>query len=175
VVGPGGRVSARADSQVDVPEPELAAVLNYAGEVVGYTICNDMSSRSIEGQNPLYLPQAKIYLGGCALGPVIRPAWEVPDPYALAIEMSIGRGGAVAWSGRTSTSGLRRRIPELAGYLFREDEFPAGVVLSTGTCLVPDLPFTLQAGDEIRITIDQIGELVNHVVRGKAAVGAPAG
>jgi 2-dehydro-3-deoxy-D-arabinonate dehydratase len=172
VVGTGGRVSVRADSQVDVPEPELAAVLNYAGEVVGYTICNDMSSRSIEGQNPLYLPQAKIYLGGCALGPAIRPAWEVPDPYDLAIEMSIGRDGAVAWSGRTNTSGLRRRIPELAGYLFREDEFPAGVVLSTGTCLVPDLPFTLQAGDEIRITIDQIGDLVNHVVRGKTALGA---
>jgi 2-dehydro-3-deoxy-D-arabinonate dehydratase len=131
-----------------------------------------MSSRSIEGQNPLYLPQAKIYLGGCALGPAIRPAWEVPDPYDLAIEMSIGRDGAMAWSGRTNTSGLRRRIPELAGYLFREDEFPAGVVLSTGTCLVPDLPFTLQAGDEIRITIDQIGDLVNHVVRGKAALGA---
>jgi 2-dehydro-3-deoxy-D-arabinonate dehydratase len=172
VAGPGDRVNARGDSQVDVPEPELAAVLNADGDVVGYTICNDMSSRSIEGENPLYLPQAKIYLGGCALGPAIRPAWEVSDPYALAIEMSIGRDGATAWSGRTNTSGLRRRIPELAGYLFREDEFPAGVVLSTGTCLVPDLPFTLHAGDEIRITIDQIGDLVNHVVRGKTALRA---
>ncbi len=175
VVGPGGRVSARADSQVDVPEPELAAVLNQAGELVGYTICNDMSSRSIEGQNPLYLPQAKIYLGGCALGPAIRPAWEVPDPYDLTIEMSIGRDRVVAWSGRTNTSALRRRIPELASYLFREDEFPAGVVLSTGTCLVPDLPFTLHQGDEIRITIDEIGDLVNHVVRGKAALRAGSG
>ena len=89
VRGPGRAVSVRADSAVDVPEPELAAVLNYAGEVVGYTICNDMSSRSIEGQNPLYLPQAKIYFGGCAVGPWIRPAWEVPDPYSLAMELTI--------------------------------------------------------------------------------------
>jgi 2-dehydro-3-deoxy-D-arabinonate dehydratase len=142
----------------------------YDGEVVGYTICNDMSSRSIEGQNPLYLPQAKIYLGGCAVGPWIRPAWEVPDPYALTIELAIGRGGSVVWEGKTSTSGLRRRIDELAAYLFREDDFPAGAVLATGTSLVPDLPFTLEAGDEVRIAITEIGELVNPVVRGKAAM-----
>ena len=172
VCGPGAPVSVRADSSIDIPEPELAVVLNYAGEVAGYTICNDMSSRSIEGENPLYLPQAKIYLGGCAVGPWIRPAWEVPDPYALTIEMTITRGDAVAWQGTSSTSGLRRRIDELVAYLFREDDFPAGVVLSTGTSLVPDLPFTLQAGDEIRIKISEIGELVNPVVRGKAAVAA---
>jgi len=170
VRGPGRAVSVRADSGVDVPEPELAAVLNYAGEVVGYTICNDMSSRSIEGQNPLYLPQAKIYFGGCAVGPWIRPAWEVPDPYSLAMELTISRHGAVVWQGQSSTSGLRRRIGELTEYLFREEEFPAGAILSTGTSLVPDLPFTLQAGDEIRIHIAQIGDLVNPVVRGKAAV-----
>ena len=170
VRGPGSAVSVRADSGVDVPEPELAAVLNHAGEVVGYTICNDMSSRSIEGQNPLYMPQAKIYLGGCALGPWIRPAWEVPDPYSLAMEMAISRDGAVTWEGQSSTSGLRRRIGELAEYLFREEEFPAGAVLSTGTSLVPDLPFTLQPGDEIRIRISQIGELINPVVRGKVAL-----
>jgi 2-dehydro-3-deoxy-D-arabinonate dehydratase len=170
VAGPGGRVNARSDSAVDVPEPELAAVLNSSGDVLGYTICNDMSSRSIEGENPLYLPQAKIYLGGCAAGPWIRPAWEVPDPYALTIGMTISRDGSVAWSGQASTSGLRRTIAELATFLFREDEFPAGVVLSTGTSLVPDLPFTLQPGDEIRISISDIGELVNHVVRGKAAL-----
>jgi 2-dehydro-3-deoxy-D-arabinonate dehydratase len=172
VCGPGLPVSVRADSSIDVPEPELAAVLNYAGDVVGYTICNDMSSRSIEGQNPLYLPQAKIYLGGCAVGPWIRPAWEIPDPYTLTIEMTISRGGSVAWEGSSSTSGLHRRIDELADYLFREDDFPEGAVLSTGTSLVPDLPFTLQAGDEIRITISEIGELVNPVVRGKAALAA---
>jgi 2-dehydro-3-deoxy-D-arabinonate dehydratase len=170
VAGPGDRVNARADSQVDVPEPELAAVLNADGDVVGYTICNDMSSRSIEGENPLYLPQAKIYLGGCAAGPGIRPAWELTDPYGLTIEMTISRGGEPAWTGQASTAGLRRTVPELAAFLFLEDEFPAGVLLSTGTSLVPDLPFTLRAGDEIRISISEIGELVNHVVRGKAAL-----
>jgi 2-dehydro-3-deoxy-D-arabinonate dehydratase len=170
VAGPGDRVNARADSQVDVPEPELAAVLNADGDVVGYTICNDMSSRSIEGENPLYLPQAKIYLGGCAAGPGIRPAWELTDPYGLTIEMTISRGGKPAWTGQASTAGLRRTVPELAAFLFREDEFPAGVLISTGTSLVPDLPFTLSAGDEIRISISEIGELVNHVVRGKAAL-----
>ena len=170
VRGPGRAVSVRADSRVDVPEPELAAVLNYAGEVAGYTICNDMSSRTIEGQNPLYLPQAKVYLGGCAVGPWIRPAWEIADPYDLTIELTITRDGAVAWQGKSSTSGLRRRIPELAEYLFREDDFPAGAVLSTGTSLVPDLPFTLQPADEITIAISGIGELTNPVVRGKSAL-----
>jgi 2-dehydro-3-deoxy-D-arabinonate dehydratase len=170
VSGPGVPVSVRADSAINVPEPELAVVLNHAAEVVGYTVCNDMSSRSIEGENPLYLPQAKTYLGGCAVGPWIRPAWEVPDPYALTIGLTISRDGAVAWHGTSATSGLRRRIDELAGYLFAEDDFPAGVVLSTGTSLVPDLPFTLRPGDEIRIAISEVGELVNPVVRGKAAV-----
>ena len=170
VSGPGAPVSVRSDSTVDVPEPELAVVLNAAGAVAGYTVCNDMSSRSIEGQNPLYLPQAKIYLGGCAVGPSIRPVWEVPDPYALTIELEITRDGTVAWQGSASTAALHRRIDELAAWLLREEEFPAGVVLSTGTSLVPDLPFTLEAGDEVRIRIPGIGELVNPVVRGKAAV-----
>jgi 2-dehydro-3-deoxy-D-arabinonate dehydratase len=170
VSGPGAPVSVRADSTIDVPEPELAVVLNAAGAVAGYTIGNDMSSRSIEGQNPLYLPQAKTYLGGCAIGPWIVPAWEIPDPYALAIELTIARDGGVAWEGSASTAGLHRKIDELAAWLFREDEFPAGVILSTGTSLVPDLPFTLQAGDEVRIAIAGIGALVNPVVRGKAAL-----
>jgi 2-dehydro-3-deoxy-D-arabinonate dehydratase len=172
VSGPGQSVSVRADSTIDVPEPELAVVLNAAGVVAGYTICNDMSSRSIEGENPLYLPQAKTYLGGCAVGPWIVPAWEIPDPYALTIELAIARGGVTAWEGSASTSALHRKIDELAAYLFREDEFPAGVVLSTGTSLVPDLPFTLEAGDEVRIRIAGIGELANPVVRGKAARAA---
>ena len=172
VSGPGQPVSVRADSTIDVPEPELAVVLNAAGAVAGYTICNDMSSRSIEGENPLYLPQAKIYLGGCAVGPWIVPAWEIPDPYALTIELTIARGGATAWEGSASTSTLHRKVDELAAYLFREDEFPAGVILSTGTSLVPDLPFTLESGDEVRIRISGIGELANPVVRGKAAASA---
>jgi 2-dehydro-3-deoxy-D-arabinonate dehydratase len=169
VSGPGVPVSVRSDSTIDVPEPELAVVLNAAGVIAGYTICNDMSSRSIEGENPLYLPQAKIYLGGCAVGPWIVPAWELRDPYALTIELSIARDGSTAWEGSASTSTLHRKIDELAAYLFREDEFPAGVILSTGTSLVPDLPFTLESGDEIRIRISGIGELANPVVRGKAA------
>jgi 2-dehydro-3-deoxy-D-arabinonate dehydratase len=167
VRGPGAPVAIRADSSVNVPEPELAAVLNYAGDVIGYTVCNDMSSRSIEGENPLYLPQAKVYFGSCAVGPWIRPAWEVPDPYALAIEMTISRAGSAVWQGSSSTAGLRRRIDELAAYLFSGDDFPEGAVLSTGTSLVPDLPFTLEPGDEIRITIPEIGELSNPVIRGK--------
>ncbi len=167
VSGPGAPVSVRSDSTIDVPEPELAVVLNAAGAVAGYTICDDMSSRSIEGENPLYLPQAKIYLGGCAVGPWIVPSWEVPDPYALTIELTIARGGATAWAGTASTSTLHRKIDELAAYLFRADDFPAGVILSTGTSLVPDLPFTLEAGDEVRIRISGIGELANPVVRGK--------
>jgi 2-dehydro-3-deoxy-D-arabinonate dehydratase len=172
VSGPGQSVSVRADSTIDVPEPELAVVLTAAGVVAGYTICNDMSSRSIEGENPLYLPQAKTYLGGCAVGPWIIPAWEIPDPYALTIELAITRDGATAWEGSASTSALHRKIDELAAYLFREDEFPAGVILSTGTSLVPELPFTLEAGDEVRIRIPGIGELANPVVRGKAARAA---
>jgi 2-dehydro-3-deoxy-D-arabinonate dehydratase len=169
VSGPGAPVSVRSDSSIDVPEPELAVVLNAAGMVAGYTICNDMSSRSIEGENPLYLPQAKIYLGGCAVGPWIVPAWEVPDPYALTIELTIVRDGSTAWEGSGNTATLHRKIDDLAAYLFRADEFPAGVILSTGTSVVPDLPFTLEAGDEVRIRISGIGELANPVVRGKPA------
>jgi 2-dehydro-3-deoxy-D-arabinonate dehydratase len=172
VSGPGAPVSVRSDSTIDVPEPELAVVFNASGAVTGYTICNDVSSRSIEGENPLYLPQAKTYLGGCAAGPWIVPAWEIPDPYALTIELTIARDGSTAWDGTASTAALHRKIDELAAYLFREDEFPAGVILSTGTSLVPDLPFTLEAGDEVRIRISGIGELANPVVRGKAARAA---
>ncbi len=168
VSGSGGNVAIRDDSTIDVPEPELALVLNAHGEIAGYTVCDDMSSRSIEGENPLYLPQAKIYLGGCAVGPAIRPAWEVADPYALPITMTIRRAGAVAWSGEANTSQLHRRLDDLARYLFAADVFPDGVVLSTGTCLVPDLPFTLAHDDIVEIEIGEVGTLTNRVVRGLA-------
>jgi 2-dehydro-3-deoxy-D-arabinonate dehydratase len=168
VSGSGGNVAIRDDSTIDVPEPELALVLNAHGEIAGYTVCDDMSSRSIEGENPLYLPQAKIYLGGCAVGPAIRPAWEVADPYALPIAMTIRRDGAVAWSGEANTSQLHRRLDDLARYLFAADVFPDGVVLSTGTCLVPDLPFTLAHDDIVEIEIGEVGTLTNRVVRGLA-------
>ncbi|GII24750.1 fumarylacetoacetate hydrolase family protein [Planosporangium mesophilum] len=170
VVGDGEPISVRADSAVDVPEPELAVVLNAGGDTVGYTICNDVSSRTIEGDNPLYLPQAKIYLGGCAVGPAVVPVWQLPDPTDLAIRMSIHRGGAPVWSGAASTSQLHRTLADLVAHLLRADAFPDGVVLSTGTCLVPELPFTLDTGDVVAISIDGIGSLTNPVVRGRDGV-----
>ncbi len=172
VAGAGEAIAIRADSAVDVPEPELAVVVNRFGEIFGYTICDDVSSRTIEGENPLYLPQAKVYLGGCAIGPAIRPAWEIADPYDLAIAMQITRDGETVWDGTASTKQLKRRLDELVEFLFRADEFPHGVVLSTGTCLVPELPFTLQPADVVRIEIEQLGVLENTVVRGKDAVGS---
>jgi 2-dehydro-3-deoxy-D-arabinonate dehydratase len=166
VSGPGQPIGVREDSTLDVPEPELALVVNRLGEVVGYTICNDVSSRSIEGENPLYLPQAKVYSGACGLGPWITPAWEVPDPYQLGIRLTIDRDGAQAWDGRASTSSLHRRLDDLVGYLMRGDTHPDGAILSTGTCLVPPPPFSLTAGDLVTIAIDGIGTLTNPVVRG---------
>jgi 2-dehydro-3-deoxy-D-arabinonate dehydratase len=165
-VGDGDDIGLRADSTLDVPEPEVALVVNSAGQIVGFTVCDDVSSRSIEGENPLYLPQAKLFRGGCALGPGIRPVWEVEDPYDLGIAMSIDRDGATAWSGQTSTALLHRTFDDLVGYLMRGDVYPDGVVLSTGTCLVPPAPFSLAAGDTVRITIDSIGTLSTGVARG---------
>jgi 2-dehydro-3-deoxy-D-arabinonate dehydratase len=175
VTGDGEQISVRRDSEINVPEPELALALTTAGEVVGYTICNDVSSRSIEGQNPLYLPQAKVYLGGCAVGPGIRPAWELADPRALDMQMQIRRQGEVVWEGSASTAELRRSLDELVEYLFREESFPDGAVLSTGTSLVPDLPTTLLSGDLVSIRIDQIGTLTSEVRRGKDELAWLAG
>jgi 2-dehydro-3-deoxy-D-arabinonate dehydratase len=169
VAGPDAPVVVRADSTWDVPEPEVAIVINAHAEIVGYTIGNDVSSRSIEGENPLYLPQAKVYDGSCALGPGIVPSWEIPDPYALGIRMRIHRAGNVYWTGETSMREFARKLDELVEALFREDTFPDGVILSTGTALVPDNPFTLEAGDNVEIEIDALGTLRNPVVRGKAA------
>jgi len=169
VVGDGKDIRARADSEVDVPEPELAVLVSSLGQVVGYSVCNDMSSRSIEGENPLYLPQAKIYDGSCALGPGIKPAWEVEDPYALPMHLRITRRDAEVWQGSTSTSLLHRRIDDLIGWLGREMDFPDGVWLSTGTCLVPELPFSLTDGDVVTIAIDGVGTLANTVRRSEDA------
>jgi 2-dehydro-3-deoxy-D-arabinonate dehydratase len=167
VVGPDASISIRVDSTWDVPEPELALVINASAEIIGYTIGNDMSSRSIEGENPLYLPQAKIYANCCALGPAITPAWEIADPYNLTIGLTIERDGQVYWQGETSTRELKRRFEELVSYLFLENDFPDGVMLCTGTALVPERHFTLQPGDIVQITIDQLGILHNPVARGK--------
>jgi 2-dehydro-3-deoxy-D-arabinonate dehydratase len=162
VAGPGAPVRIRRDSSWNVPEPELAVVLSSAGRVVGYTIGNDVSSRSIEGENPLYLPQAKVYEGACALGPVIALGL---DPRALAVRMSIRRGGEEAFAGETSTARLRRTPDDLAAWLFRELTFPWGAVLLTGTGIVPPESFTLQAGDVVEISIEGIGRLLNEVSR----------
>jgi 2-dehydro-3-deoxy-D-arabinonate dehydratase len=170
VAGPGQPIAVRTDSSVTVPEPEVALVVNARGQIVGFTACNDVSSRSIEGENPLYLPQAKNYLGACALGPMIRPSWEVAEPYALAISLSISRGGAAAWTGAASTAQLHRRYEDLVSYLFHSDVHPEGAVLSTGTCLVPQAPFTLEPGDVVRISVDEVGVLENTVVRGLDAL-----
>ena len=178
VAGDGQTIAVRADSVVDVPEPEVALVVNRFGEIAGYTVCNDVSSRSIEGENPLYLPQAKIYLGSCALGPAIRPAWEITDPYDLEIELTIRRDGAVAWHGQASTASLRRRFDDLVGYLMRADIHPDGVVLATGTCLVPPAPFSLADGDVVTVAVAGVGTLTTGVVRGldrmRDAFGRPA-
>jgi 2-dehydro-3-deoxy-D-arabinonate dehydratase len=162
--GSGEPIAVRPDSSWDVPEPELAVVVAASGEVAGYTACNDVSSRSIEGDNPLYLPQAKCYLGATALGPGIRPAWEVPDPYDLSLSVRIVRDGATVWQGAASTGQLHRRLDELVGFLFHADTYPHGVVLSTGTCLVPDETVTLRAGDVVHIDLSGVGRLTNPVV-----------
>jgi 2-dehydro-3-deoxy-D-arabinonate dehydratase len=167
VAGPGASIVVRTDSTWDVPEPELVLVVNAHAEIIGYTIGDDVSSRSIEGENPLYLPQAKFYSGCCAIGPGITPAWEVSDPYNLTIHLAIERNGQVHWEGETSTRELKRSFDDLVTYLFRENDFPDGVFLFTGTALVPERPFTLEPGDVVQIDIDQLGTLRNPVVRGK--------
>lgn len=167
VVTDGEPVAIRHDSELNVPEAEMALVINAHGEIVGYTVCNDMSSRTIEGENPLYLPQAKLYAGSCALASGIRPAWEVSDAGNLGIELTVVRGEENAWHGRTSTSAMRRKPQELVDWLFAAESFPAGVILSTGTGLVPEMDFSLRLGDVVRIEIDQLGRLSNTVVTGK--------
>jgi 2-dehydro-3-deoxy-D-arabinonate dehydratase len=161
--GPDARIGIRADSRWDVPEPELALVANAAGEVVAYTIGDDVSSRSIEGDNPLYLPQAKVYLGSCALGPCLVPVAEAPPFAELEIRLAIARDGEVIFSDRCALSDMRRRPEELVDWLFRAQEFPVGVVLLTGTSIVPPPELTLQAGDQVTIAVDGLGELVDTV------------
>lgn len=162
VVGPGAPVRIRSDARWSVPEPELALLLNPRGEIVGYTIGNDMSSRDIEGENPLYLPQAKIYDGSCALGPcVLLASQELPK--TTTISLSIRRGGSIAFHGQTTLEMLKRDPSDLARYLFRENSFPTGAYLLTGTGIVPEDEFTLAHGDVIDISIDGIGTLTNQV------------
>jgi 2-dehydro-3-deoxy-D-arabinonate dehydratase len=163
VRGPGGQIGVRADSGWDVPEPELALVIGANAEILGYTIGNDVSSRSIEGENPLYLPQAKTYTGSCALGPAIVPVGEAPDAGEMEIRLTISRDGDTVFEGDTQTSLLKRKPPELVRWLYKAYDFPVGAVLLTGTSVVPAKEFTLLAGDEVRIAITGLGELVNTV------------
>ena len=167
----GDPIGIRADSPLNVPEPELALVVNRDAEIVGYLACNDVSSRSIEGENPLYLPQAKTYAGSCALSDGIRPAWEVPDARALDVELTIERAGAIAWHGTTTTGQLHRPVADLVAYLCRAEQFPDGVVLSTGTGIVPDMEFTLHVGDQVTVRIPGIGLLANTVATGRERFG----
>jgi len=162
VVGPGAPIRVRRDSRWSVPEPELALCFNARGELIGCTIGNDVSARDIEGENPLYLPQAKVYDGGCALGPALL---ITPDPLPpdTAIELRIGRGDDVAFEGSTTLAQLRRTPEELARFLYRETSFPHGSVLLTGTGIVPPDDFTLTPGDQVAITIAPIGTLTNPV------------
>jgi 2-dehydro-3-deoxy-D-arabinonate dehydratase len=162
VVGPNDAVRLRADATWNVPEPELTALIGANGRILGYTVGNDMSSRDIEGANPLYLPQAKVYRASCALGPVIVPA-ETVDAQNLAIRLTVTRNGTAAFTGGTSTARMRRAVADLAGWLFRENEFPQGVFLLTGTGIVPPDDFTLQPGDAIAIEIERIATLRNLV------------
>ena len=162
VVAHKGQVRIRSDARWSVPEPELTLYLNPRGEIAGYTIGNDMSSRDIEGENPLYLPQAKVYDGSCALGPCILLTSE-PLPKSTAIAIEIERNGKTAFSGTTTLSELKRDPAQLASYLFRENTFPTGAFLMTGTGIVPADDFTLAAGDTIGISIEGIGTLENQV------------
>ena len=162
VAGPEEKVRIRRDSKWNVPEPELALVISAEGKITGYTIGNDMSSRDIEGENPLYLPQAKVYDRSCALGPAILKTGQ-PLPVTTTIAIEIRRAGATVFSDSTTLASMKRKPEELVEYLYRETSFPGGCILLTGTGIVPPDNFTLQSGDEIAITIDGIGTLRNPV------------
>ncbi len=162
VIAHGGNVRIRSDATWSVPEPELTLVINPRAEIVGYTIGNDMSSRDIEGENPLYLPQAKVYDGSCALGPCVLLA-DAPLPKSTTIAVTITRQGSAVFTGSTSVAEIKREFTELVRYLFRDNTFPGGACLMTGTGVVPEDNFTLAHGDGVSITIEGIGTLSNTV------------
>ena len=161
--GPFEPVGIRGDSQWNVPEPELTFVL-YKGKIIGYTAGNDMSSRTIEGENPLYLPQAKIYDRCCAIGPCLATPDSVGDPHDLAVRCSISRSGTEVFKGETSTSLMSRKCEDLAGWLQRHNVVLNMTAVLTGTAVVPPPDFTLQEGDVVTISIDNIGTLENDVI-----------
>jgi 2-dehydro-3-deoxy-D-arabinonate dehydratase len=162
LVGPLDDVGVRGDAAWNVPEPELAFVV-YGGRIAGYTVGNDLSSRDIEGENPLYLTQAKVYDRSCAIGPCFVPAEDMGDPQALAISLAVERDGAVIFAGETNTAQMVRTCEDLCQWLLRHNSVPDGTVMLTGTGIVPDAGFTLTPGDTVRISIDGIGTLENGV------------
>jgi 2-dehydro-3-deoxy-D-arabinonate dehydratase len=162
VAAPNAKVAIRSDAKWSVPEPELTLLITPSGRITGYTAGNDMSSRDIEGENPLYLPQAKVYEGACALGPCVLLSSE-PLPPATSIALSITRSDQPAFAAQTTLAELKRKPVDLAAYLFRELDFPTGALLMTGTGIVPPDDFTLRSGDVISITIGDIGTLMNEV------------
>jgi 2-dehydro-3-deoxy-D-arabinonate dehydratase len=161
--GPGQPIGVRADSDWDVPEPELALVADRRGRVVAYTIGDDVSSRSIEGQNPLYLPQAKLYAGSCGLGPCLVPPAEAGDPAAMEIALSIERDGTELFADRCSVADMKRSLDELVDWLWRGQDLPLGAVLLTGTSIVPPPELTLRPGDQVTIAVTGLGRLTNPV------------
>jgi len=162
VAAPKAAVKIRGDSKWNVPEPELTLAVNAAGKIFGYTIGNDMSSRDIEGENPLYLPQAKVYDRCAALGPCLVIADTLPGPQTV-IALEIVRRNETVFAGQTTVGQIKRPLPSLAAWLYRDNAFPAGCYLMTGTGIVPSDGFTLQPGDEVRITIEPVGTLVNFI------------
>jgi len=163
VISPGEAVGIRKDARWSVPEPELALVVNSSGAIVGFTIANDMSSRDIEGENLLYLPQAKVYTASCAVGPWIVVGQTEDDARGWTIQLEIRRGGTQVFAGETGAGQIKRPFTELVDYLFRSQKFPSGAVLLTGAGVVPPDEFTLEAHDTVRITISGVGTLENPV------------
>ena len=161
--GSNEKVGIRYDSDASVPEPEVAIYINKHREIIGYAICNDMTARTIEGENPLYLSQAKIYIGSTAIGPDITPAWLAPVAAEMKIKAKILRGTEIAWEAETSLAALNRTLEDLITYLFRCQDFPHGVILSTGTGIVPPLDISLAAADVVEIDVAGIGKLTNTV------------
>jgi 2-dehydro-3-deoxy-D-arabinonate dehydratase len=161
--GNGEKIGIRYDSAASVPEPEVAIYINKYKEIIGYAICNDMTARSIEGENPLYLSQAKIYTGSTSIGPAITPSWLAPDKKSMSIKAKIERGSTIAWQAETSLGELNRTLEDLVTYLFRCQQFPWGAVLSTGTGIVPPMDIKLEADDFVEIEVAGIGVLRNQV------------
>ena len=161
--GTNAPIGIRYDSDASVPEPEVAIYINKHREIIGYAICNDVTARSIEGENPLYLSQAKIYIGSTAIGPDITPAWLAPAANEMSIKAKILRGSALIWEAETSLGALNRTLEDLVNYVFRCQDFPHGLILSTGTGIVPPMNIALAAGDIVEINVAGVGTLSNTV------------